>query len=385
MTRYLVLAFTGVTLLFLMGIASCNDDPCIDGCISRPFPPPPQEEQAYDVLPGQSVTLKNPADTTSCLSGSVQTSEGWTLGDSFQLVNPPNGLSASPRLFSQGAATCQAQNTTRCLTATPNVTPLFRQEVAWSYQGPALPGFVPPLCTGKIVVTTVSPLQVSVTANPTTITLGQGPQSSQLQAMVTGGATPYTFSWNLSGSDSTSAAPVARPTFTTTYTVTVRDSVGQTATKSVQVNVLGSGSSFTLTIDDPNPNLCVIPKLPGSSCCFNGVNCSGIFPAGTNVILIAEGNFVAWVGCDSFTRTTCTVVMNADRTVRILPLLKVSASANPTRVTLGQSSQLQATVTGGAAPYSFSWVGFPSNSLDNPTSATPVALPLVTTIYSVTV
>jgi hypothetical protein len=37
------------------------------------------------------------------------------------------------------------------------------------------------------------------------------------------------------------------------------------------------------------------------------------------VILTAETNSVSWTGCDAFTKTQCTVVMNADRTVKVSP------------------------------------------------------------------
>jgi hypothetical protein len=37
------------------------------------------------------------------------------------------------------------------------------------------------------------------------------------------------------------------------------------------------------------------------------------------VILTADVNSVSWTGCDAFTNSTCTVLMNADRTVTVSP------------------------------------------------------------------
>ena len=63
--------------------------------------------------------------------------------------------------------------------------------------------------------------------------------------------------------------------------------------------------------------------------------------------------------------------------------LTVQASANPTNITLGQSSQLTATAQGGTEQYTYSWQ--PSTGLNNANIATPVATPTQTTTYTVTV
>lgn len=61
----------------------------------------------------------------------------------------------------------------------------------------------------------------------------------------------------------------------------------------------------------------------------------------------------------------------------------VTASANPTTICQGQSSQLSTNLTGGTAPFTYAWS--PSTGLNDPTSANPVATPSVTTVYQVTV
>ncbi len=63
--------------------------------------------------------------------------------------------------------------------------------------------------------------------------------------------------------------------------------------------------------------------------------------------------------------------------------MRLGVTAIPDRMALGQSSQLEATVEGGAPPYTFDWI--PVESVDDSTIHTPVATPVVTTIYEVTV
>jgi hypothetical protein len=61
--------------------------------------------------------------------------------------------------------------------------------------------------------------------------------------------------------------------------------------------------------------------------------------------------------------------------------LVASASASPSIITLGQSSQLAATAERGFPPYRFFWN--PSIGLDDDRSPNPIATPAATTHYSV--
>src|SRR2546425_12793275 len=69
--------------------------------------------------------------------------------------------------------------------------------------------------------------------------------------------------------------------------------------------------------------------------------------------------------------------------VTTIAQLTVSATAKPTAVAAGTTSQLKASVTGGVPPYSFAWS--PTPSLSDSTLANPVAKPTTTTTYTVTV
>src|SRR5205085_62624 len=75
-----------------------------------------------------------------------------------------------------------------------------------------------------------------VDARPPSIDIGG---ASQLSAIGLGGTPPYQYTWSPAGSldDAHSATPVATPINTTTYSVTVSDAVGASASGSVTVTV----------------------------------------------------------------------------------------------------------------------------------------------------
>ena len=73
---------------------------------------------------------------------------------------------------------------------------------------------------------------------------------------------------------------------------------------------------------------------------------------------------------------------NCTVTVNIPAPLAVVASANPSSITSGQSSQLSAAASGGTGNYSFSWSSVPPGFTS--TQQNPVVSPTVTTQYTVT-
>lgn len=104
--------------------------------------------------------------------------------------------------------------------------------------------------TAMIPYNTVSGQQDS------TIFLGYGPQSVDLNASASGGVAGYTYAWSpAAGLSSTSGATVtAAPTATTTYTVTITDANGCTMQKNITVYVIDAR-------DPNNPNKVVLCHL----------------------------------------------------------------------------------------------------------------------------
>ena len=101
---------------------------------------------------------------------------------------------------------------------------------------------------GHLDLTVSDPLEVVVTATPTTIDIGDG---SQLVAAVFGGLVPYSFNWiPTSGLNSTNIpTPQASQSVTTTYEVTVTDAAGTIRGASVTVHV---NFELIVTADPPH-------------------------------------------------------------------------------------------------------------------------------------
>ncbi len=67
--------------------------------------------------------------------------------------------------------------------------------------------------------------------------------------------------------------------------------------------------------------------------------------------------------------------------VTVAPVLTVTATASPSAISAGESSQLVAQVSGGIPPYFYSWV--PTANLNDDDIAAPIARPNFTTTYRV--
>src|SRR6266852_4264774 len=191
------------------------------------------QDAHYTVVLGQSVELRNPCPNTQ--TGIIDGLWQDTGGDYFAtgvcnsplLPGPVNGITLTSMPDPKSPSQRQ-----RFLVADSTAPPVVDLNVCYIYASSF--GF---FGKGKLFVTTSAPLTVSATANPTTVAAGN---TSQLKASVTGGVPPYSFAWSPtpSLSDSTLANPVAKPTTTTTYTVTVHDSAsGQIASAMVTVTV----------------------------------------------------------------------------------------------------------------------------------------------------
>jgi hypothetical protein len=273
------------------------------------------------VLPGQSGELMNPCQRFSggTIDGQWQ-DFGDLGGDDFVTGEegsctigtpvPVNGIRVDPT-FTWFAPT------KRLLVVDKTVQPMLDLPVYYIYSNLPGAGIGSGVGFGTLFVTTAA-MTISVTANPTTVVAGN---PSQLNASVTGGVAPYSYAWSpaASLSDKSLANPVATPRTTTTYTLTVTDStpnVKLTASASVTVMVFSSVFRLT-TIVDPNSTLFVTSNPPGISC-FR-TTCSFLFSARKNVILTVDANSAFWSGCDAHTNSTCTVFMDADRAVTVLP------------------------------------------------------------------
>jgi hypothetical protein len=213
--------------------------------------------------------------------------------------------------------------------------------------------------------------------NDDTICSGNGIYLGGLPT-ASGGASPYSYSWNPTGSlyDSTIANPLAAPLNTTTYCVTVTDALGSTATDCVTITVIPS----------PTADAGINQTVTGGSCVYIG---------GSPTASGGNPPYTYWwspsIGLSNFdgpnpaagpptTTTYCLTVTDASGctagdciTITIVPL-SVNAIANPDTVCQGGCTNLSCT-SNGTPPYNYSW----NCGLNT------YVCPSTTTTYSVTV
>ncbi len=258
-------------------------------------------------------------------------------------------------------------------------------------------------CSGidstTVTIINVNPIALTVN-NDTTICY---PNSAVLNASSTGGHGNYTYTWD-HGLGSNPSQIVA-PDSTTTYTVIVLDSCGNSKTKSITVNVQIPDS--LALIDFPAAATChdgkIIFTLPfaqshnttitytigGSATNGNDYShLSGtiIIPAGQTVDTIAINALVDLVDTATYKTLTITIQQPAacgntiSVTIPIINVLPMTLSLTPDSVLcLGQAIDLKASVKGGYIGYNYVW----NNGLGNASSHN--VNPNGTTTYTVAV
>jgi len=252
----------------------------------------------------------------------------------------------------------------------------------------------------SLIVNPFTATAPSINPNPTT--LGQ---STNFSTSVSGGASPYKFTWNgLPGgcssvnSASFSCSPTASGTFN--ISVTVEDNFGN-LTNSPTTTLTVNGAALSAAPPTISPN----PTTVGTSTSFTA-NPSGGSPPYTFTWSNLPG------GCSStdqsFTCTptqsdagnsynvTYTVKDSANNTatssatsLKVNPcaLTTTNPTINPTTITLGQTVSFSTTTSCGIPPYSYAWNGLPggcSSQNASQFSCTPTATGTFTITVTVT-
>ena len=230
-----------------------------------------------------------------------------------------------------------------------------------------------------VTVNIPAPLAVIASATPSTISSGQ---TSQLNANATGGSGSYSYSWTSvpAGFTSTQKSPTVSPTVTTQYYVTVNDGTGTAQSNAVVAVTLAVAASA-------NPSSIAIGQ--SSQLNANSSGGSGNYtyswtsnPAGftstqqspmVSPIVTTQYTVVVNDGTGSVQGNT-TVIVTA------VPIT-ASASATPSLICSGQTSQLNVTAVGGTGTFTYLWSSIPAGFTS--TLPNPVVSPTVATQYSV--
>jgi len=165
-------------------------------------------------------------------------------GGSVQIGGSPTGSGGNggPYTFSWSPTTGLDDPTLANPTASPAATTMYTVMVTETSTG---------LTDMDAMTVTANPNIVADAGPDVTLVIG-GSTAIGSAPTAAGGTPPFTFSWlpTTGLNDPTLANPIAMPTDTTTYTVTVTDAIGCTATDSMIVNVLPL-VSVTLTPTSP--------------------------------------------------------------------------------------------------------------------------------------
>jgi hypothetical protein len=246
-------------------------------------------------------------------------------------------------------------------------------------------------CTATAQITVVVADPLVATASASDPLIGTCSTSvSNLDVAVTGGEGPYIYNWSpVAGlSNPFIKSPVAKPSATQTYTVTVTDANGCTATSPVTVTV-ADPLTVSITTDDNPIGDCSSAQLTATA--------SGGEPLYTYLWSPAAGltaTDIANPVASPATTTTYTVLVTdengctatANITVTVAPALTATATASDYNIGTcpSSTSTLNAGVSGGEAPYQYLWdnAGSLLSAADIPN---PVAKPATTTIFTVTI
>ena len=223
-------------------------------------------------------------------------------------------------------------------------TPALTNVSANSYQAQIIDANGCQLLTGGIITQPAYPLQANLQA--TNVTCFSGVSNGAVNASVSGGTSPYTYSWN-NGSLSEDLSNIS----TGNYTITVTDANSCTTTSSADITAPSDIVQFAATTNtncfggtNGSINVSVIGGLtPYSYSWSSGQTSEDIqgIAAGTYTLTITDAN-------------NCTDIQTH---VVTEPNTSISLSSNVTNVACfgGTTGLIDITTTGGTPGYTFQW------------------------------
>ncbi len=221
----------------------------------------------------------------------------------------------------------------------------------------------------------VNPIPVAVAGPDTSICGGES------VTLTASGGVNYSWSPTSGLSDPNIANPVATPSDTTIYTVTVTDNAGCSDRASVSIHVNNVSVSLS-----PSPDTMICEGDSIQLTAQGGVSYAWSPAGGLSNTAIANPFAKPSMSTTYTVTVTDAINCTGSDTVRIIVSRNLTADAG-TGDTICQGSSLNIggspPATGGISPYTYLWS--PPGSLDDPLSGNPVASPMGLTHYVVTV
>ncbi|MCH2081055.1 MAG: PKD domain-containing protein, partial [Saprospiraceae bacterium] len=346
-------------------------------------------------LSGASVNVS--PTTTTTYTVTIEDENGCMANDQLTITVQPNLTSG----ISAPTTSCAGEGVQ--FVANP---PIAGATYNWSFSGPATPSSsnlesvivtwddVPGIYTATLIVTNgactetythdINITQEVFAVAGADVTVCQG-ASTQIGGSPTGpvGAN-YVWTPNLFLNDNTVSNPVATPPVTTTYTVQVTQN-GCVRTESVTINVdvqLNPKPEAGPDIDicpGETANIGGDPDL--NAIFYQWSTASGDIAGANSSFLEVTPNVTTKYYVTAFNNQGCPGVDSVIVTVNPLPVAE--AGANET-ICEGESVDLTASASGGAAPYTFAWDNGLGAGANQTVSPTPSAFANETFIYTVT-
>lgn len=235
-------------------------------------------------------------------------------------------------------------------------------------------------CTASSAIVVANPTAISVTNTKTDINCN-GALTGTINLTVTGGTTPYLFLWN-DGANTEDRTSLAAGT----YTVTVTDNKGCTSAPAA-ITVAEPAIALTVNTTTTSPtcgasNGAINTTVTGGTSPYSYNWGGGIttqnrtaLAAGTYIVTVTDGK-----GCTSIKSTT--LQLSSPLVVNTTVVVNPSCPPGST-APLGANGSISITVTGGAAPYVYSWTTVGGTGLA-PTSQNQTGLSAGTYMVTVT-
>lgn len=224
------------------------------------------------------------------------------------------------------------------------------------------------------------PLSLVLSSEPSII---NSVTSTNLNATATGGTGNYSYHWSpestLNNPDSQS--PVASPSVTTTYTCQLSDGEN-TMSDEILVIVVLPPTDVTSSIDGENVHL--YWEMSEYADYYNVYRDGDLLATD----ITADSYLDADLAVGSYVYSVRTVYndvesVDSESVSVTIDEISVNVTASPNMIIEGGTSSLTAQVYGATEEVSYVWT--PAESLDNPNASNPIASPLESTNYTVTV